>query len=307
MSNRTPVPAPGSPADAAESARIHNIGYRHYDGPRLGRAYVRRSLYVQSLRGAFGLGRSAKSKVLPMMLFAVMCLPALIIVAVAVSLKSDELPLDYAEYGFFLQAVIGLFVAAQAPQAVSRDLRFRTVPLYFSRPLERVDYVLAKYGAMATAMLIITGTPLILLYLGSLLAKMDFLDQTKYFTQGLVAAAVLSVLFAGLALVLAAATPRRGFGVAAIIAMLTITYAAVSTVQGIAHGTGSTEVVQWFGLFSPYTLVYGIQNAFLGTDSVFPGGHETSAGVGALYVLVAAGLIAGSYALLMSRYRKAGL
>ena len=52
---------------------IHNIGYRHYDGPRLGRAYARRSLFSQSLRGAYGLGRSAKSKVLPMLLFAVMC------------------------------------------------------------------------------------------------------------------------------------------------------------------------------------------------------------------------------------------
>ncbi|MFE0421299.1 ABC transporter permease [Streptomyces sp. NPDC058953] len=307
MNSRTPVPAPGSPAGNTDAARIHNIGYRNYGGQRLGRAYVRRSLFVQSLRGSFGLGRSAKSKVLPMLLFAVMCLPALIIVAVAVTVDSKKLPLDYPEYAVYLQAVIGLFIASQAPQAVSRDLRFRTVPLYFSRPIERVDYVLAKYGAMASAMLILTGTPLLLLYLGALLAKMDFLDQTKYFAQGLVAAALLSVLFAGLGLVLAAATPRRGFGVAAIIAMLTITYGAVSSVQGIAEGTENGDIVQWLGLFSPHTLVYGIQTAFLGADSVFPGGHEPGTGIGALYVLAVLALIAGSYALLMSRYRKAGL
>lgn len=35
--------------------QIHNIGYRGYDGPRLGRAYARRSLFSQSLRGAYGL------------------------------------------------------------------------------------------------------------------------------------------------------------------------------------------------------------------------------------------------------------
>src|SRR5690606_15331260 len=63
--------------------RIHDIGYRNYDGPRLGRAYARRSLYSQSLRGAYGLGRSVKSKVLPMLLFVVMCVPAAIMVAVA--------------------------------------------------------------------------------------------------------------------------------------------------------------------------------------------------------------------------------
>jgi ABC-2 type transport system permease protein len=41
---------------------IHDIGFRHYTGPRLGRGYLLRSLYVESLRGAYGLGRSAKSR-----------------------------------------------------------------------------------------------------------------------------------------------------------------------------------------------------------------------------------------------------
>ncbi|CAM5608123.1 hypothetical protein SBADM41S_00550 [Streptomyces badius] len=62
--------------------------------------------------------------------------------------------------------------------------------------------------------------------MGSLLAKFDFADQTKWFGQGLVSVALLSVLFAGLSLVMAALTPRRGFGVAAVIALLTITYGA---------------------------------------------------------------------------------
>jgi ABC-2 type transport system permease protein len=103
---------------------IHDIGYRSYDGPRLGRAYARRSLYSQSLRGSYGLGRSAKSKVLPMLLFVVMCLPAGIMVAVAVATKANDLPVDYTRYAIVLQAVISLYVAAQAPQSVSRDLRF---------------------------------------------------------------------------------------------------------------------------------------------------------------------------------------
>ena len=55
---------------------IHDIGSRHYDGPRLGAGYIRRSLYVDTLRGAFGLGRSARSKVMPFLLLAVVVLPA---------------------------------------------------------------------------------------------------------------------------------------------------------------------------------------------------------------------------------------
>ncbi len=292
--------------DSAQT-QIHNIGYRSYDGPRLGRAYARRSLFSQSLRGAYGLGRSAKSKVLPMLLFAVMCVPAAIMVAVTVVTKVTDLPVQYTRYAIYLQAVIGLFIAAQAPQTVSRDLRFKTVPLYFSRPIERVDYVLAKYAAMASALFIITGAPLAILYIGSLLAKLDFADQTKGFAQGLVSVALLSLLFAGLGLVIAALTPRRGFGVAAVIAVLTVSFGAVSAVQAIAFNQGSPGAVQWLGLFSPITLIDGVQTAFLGSSSAFPGGHGPGSGTGVVYLLVVLALILGSYAVLMRRYRKVGL
>ncbi|MFF3288552.1 ABC transporter permease [Streptomyces sp. NPDC003023] len=291
-----------------ETTRIHNIGYRHYDGPRLGRAYARRSLYSQSLRGAYGLGRSAKSKVLPMILFGIMCLVAAIIVAVAVATPNmTDLPIEYTQYAIIMQALIALFLAAQAPQSVSRDLRFKTVPLYFSRPVERVDYVLAKFGAMASAVFLLTSTPLVILYLGSLLAKFDFADQTKGFAQGMVSVALLSVFFGGIGLVLAAFTPRRGFGVAAVIATMTITYGAVSTVQAIAWGTDSPGAIQWLGLFSPVTLIDGVQTAFLGADSTFPGGEGPGAGAGVVYLLVVLALVAGSYGVLMRRYRKVGL
>ncbi|WP_299529463.1 ABC transporter permease [uncultured Streptomyces sp.] len=298
----------GAGTGAGGDSRIHNIGYRSYDGPRLGRAYARRSLYSQSLRGAFGLGRSAKSKVLPMLLVAVMCLVAAILVAVAMATPaSTKLPIEYTSYAVYLQAVIGLFIAAQAPQSVSRDLRFKSVPLYFSRPIERLDYVVAKYAAMASALFVLTGLPLVILYGGALLAKFDFSDQTAWFGQGLVSVALLSLLFAGLGLVLAALTPRRGFGVAAVIAVLTISYGAVSTVQAIAWSTGSESAVTWLGLFSPITLIDGVQTAFLGATSAFPGGEGPGAAAGAVYLLVVLALVAGSYAVLMRRYRRVGL
>ncbi|MEU9364936.1 ABC transporter permease subunit [Streptomyces avermitilis] len=296
-----------SPVHAGEQSRIHNIGYRNYDGPRLGRAYARRSLYSQSLRGAYGLGRSVKSKALPMLLFVVMCVPALIMVAVAVATKAKDLPVDYTRYAIIMQAVIGLYVASQAPQSVSRDLRFKTVPLYFSRPIETADYVRAKYAALASAMFILTAAPLLVLYVGALLAKLDFTDQTKGFAQGLVSVALLSLLFAGIGLVISAVTPRRGFGIAAVIAVLTISYGAVSTVQAIAEAQNSTSAIPWLGLFSPVTLIDGMQTAFLGASSSFPGEAGPSSAQGVVFLIVVLGLIAGCYGLLMRRYRKVGL
>ncbi|RSO26756.1 hypothetical protein DMH15_29340 [Streptomyces sp. WAC 06725] len=303
MPPETRIPAPSGAAQDV----IHDIGYRHFDGPRLGRAYARRSLFSQSLRGAYGLGRSAKSKVLPMLLFAVMCLPAGIMVAVAVFTKMNDLPVAYTRYAIYLQAVIGLYLAAQAPQSVSRDLRFKTVPLYFSRPIERVDYVAAKFAAMAGALFILTAAPLLILYVGALLAKMNFVDQTRGLAQGLVSVALLSLLFAGLGLVISALTPRRGFGVAAVIAALTIPYAAVSAVQGIAAVQGQEGVVGWLALCSPITLIDSVQATFLGGTASFPDQVQPTTAAGLVALLVTLCAVAGSYALLMRRYRKAGL
>ena len=160
------------PPRGATSGVIHDIGYRGYDGARLGRWYLVRSLFSHSLRGAYGLGRPARSKVMPMLLFATMTFPALIMVVVTVVTKADSLPLhpsDYIPITFYISSI---FVASQSPQLVSRDLRFRLVPLYFSRPITYADYVLAKYAAMASALLILMATPLAIMYGGALLAEL---------------------------------------------------------------------------------------------------------------------------------------
>jgi ABC-2 type transport system permease protein len=122
-----------------------------------------------------------------------------------------------------------------------------------------------------------------------------------------VSVALLSVLFGGLGLVMAALTPRRGFGVAAVIATLTISYGAVSTVQAIAWASDAGTAVKWIGIFSPITLIDGVQTAFLGAESSFPGGAGPSAGQGVVYLLAVLALVFGSYAVLMRRYRKVGL
>lgn len=303
----SPDPAATAPPAQRGQDVIHNIGYRGYDGPRLGRAYARRSLFTQSLRGAYGLGRSAKSKVLPMILFAVVALPAAIVVAVTVATKADELPLGYAEYVLMLQPVIGIYLAAVAPQLISLDLRFKTTPLYFSRPIERGDYVAAKFGALSAAVFVFTAVPVVILYAGGLLAKLDFADQTKGFLQGLVFCALFALLHAGIAGYVAALTSRRGFGIAAIIVVLTVPYFMISALQGIFITDNDRPVTGWLGLGSPGSLMDGIQSKFLGGSSGFPGGATLDAAQGVSYLVVYAALTAGAYALLLRRYRKAGL
>lgn len=302
----TGQPAPSGAADRAD-ARIHNIGYRRYEGVRLGASYARRSLFVHSLRGAFGIGRTARSKVLPFGLFAIMALPAVIMVAVASAGELDEMPIEYTGYALFMQPIVGLYLALAAPQMVSLDLRFKTIPLYFSRPIDRFDYVTAKCAALSAALFLFIGVPLVIAYGGALLAKLGFAEQTTAFGRGLVATAVFSVLHAVLGLLIASLTPRRGFGVAAIVGALTIPYFAVTAVQNIAHEQGSKEAVGWLGLFSPGSLLDGLQGKFLGGTTGFPEELVPSDAAGVGYLLVTLTVIAASCLLLMRRYRKAGL
>lgn len=250
---------------------IHDIGYRHYDGPRLGRFAIWQALVVSSLRHAYGLGRSGKSKVMPILLLAVMVVPVAIIVGIETALKFDEPPLTPVDYIFFLQAVIALYLASQAPQLFSRDLRYRSIVLYLARPLRRTDYALAKLTALAMALMILIGLPLVILYAGALLAKFDFTDMTKEFLSGIVTALLLSILLAAVGGLIAAATPRRGFAVAAIIAALIVSFTAVVTVTAILNpddGNPGTAA-RYSNLASPFTLVEVLQRFLLHSGGGF--------------------------------------
>ncbi|MFF7992333.1 ABC transporter permease [Kitasatospora xanthocidica] len=292
-------------ARSADSGVIHDIGYRGYSGPRLGRGYATRSLFTQSLRAAYGLGRSGKSKVLPMLVLAVVTVPAAIVVAVAVTMKRDQLPVEYAGYLASVNLVVAVFLASQAPMLLSRDLRYQTVPLYFSRPITRTDYVRAKFAAMVCAQLLLMAAPLLVLYLGALLGGMDFSYNTGHFLYGLVAAVLYALVPTSVALVIAATTPRRGFGVAAIMGYLAISAAVAAVAVGISDpGTTGSDTAQWTSLISPTELVESLVNEVFdlgaGLDRRYaPGGFGI-----AVFALVALALVVGSYRLLLSRYKK---
>ena len=52
---------------------IHDLGYQHYDGAAAGPGPDCRTLAGYSLRAAFGFGRGARAKILPVIAFALMC------------------------------------------------------------------------------------------------------------------------------------------------------------------------------------------------------------------------------------------
>ncbi|MDH6112073.1 ABC-2 type transport system permease protein [Kitasatospora sp. MAP12-15] len=300
---------PRDPRDAEGAGVIHDIGYRGYQGPRLGRSYATRSLYVQGLRGAFGLGRSGKSKVLPMLIVAMMVLPAGVLVAITVILHRTDEPVDYPRYLSVFGLFVQIFLAAQAPVLLSRDLRYNTVPLYFSRPITRGDYVRAKGAAMVVATFIVTVLPLLVLYLGAPLAGLNLRYNTEHLGYGLLAAALYSVVLSAVSLVIAASMPRRGIGVAAIMSFLVISEVVAVIIQGISGGldsaSSSANSGDWAYLISPTDLVERFVNHVCGLTHGELGGPDTPGTLGALvFGLEMLLIVAGAYLLLLRRYRK---
>lgn len=289
------------------TSTIHDIGYRNYEGPRLGRAYVLRSLYVHNLRAAYGLGRPARAKVMPFLLGAIMLLPAAGSVAVFSITKEPETLMRYSSYAVTMQVIIAIFVATQAPVLASREIRFHVVPLYFSRPVGHLDLVLAKLAAMVTSLFALMAVPITVLYLGGLVTKVpDSGEQLVNYLAALVGCVVFALVLGAIGLVVAAFTPRRGFGVAAVIAVFMLTSAFVAIVQGLAEMRTEFGVAGWAGLFTPFNLVDIVQVRLLGAQSssiaIAPG---TLGGVVAL--AFCAVLVAGSVLVLHARFRKAGL
>jgi ABC-2 type transport system permease protein len=303
------------------TSTIHDIGYRHYDGQRLGRAYVLRSLFTHNLRAAYGLGRPAKAKVMPFLLFAAMLLPAVGSVAALALTKEPRALIRYSAYAVYLQPLIAIFLATQAPVVASRELRFHVVPLYFSRPVGRFDYVLAKFGALATALFILLATPVTLLYAGALATrepkkatpgappppKLPSIGQhTAHYLEGLAGCVLFALVLAGLGLVIAAFTPRRGFGVAGVIAVYLVSFTVVGIVQGIAESQTRYALAGWAGAFTPFYLVDGVQVRLLGAQPATPQPPPTPYG-GPVFLAVCLALIVTAVGILYARFRKAGV
>lgn len=303
------MPTEPDDATAAASPRqgvIHDIGYRHYDGPRLGRGYIARSLFVETARGAYGLGRPARSKIMPMILLALICLPALVIAIIASVTDLDKLPTNYTAYVNNAQLLIIVFAASQAPASVSRDLRFRVMSLYFSRPLERLDYVFAKFAAMAIALFVFMALPLTILLAGAFLARMPIGEQVPDYLRSMAGALLTALVLAGLAVLIAALTPRRGLGVGAIIAVFVVLIGVQGAVESIAMQQDQDTVAGYAGLISPFTLIDGVQHRLLGAASALPA-HPPNATAAVVFLIAALAIVAACLGALALRYRKVSI
>jgi ABC-2 type transport system permease protein len=79
-------------------------------------------------------------------------------------------------YDYFLLTELRfsmLVILLVGPGLISRDLRFNALPLYFSRPLRRIDYFLGKLGVVVVFLGLVLVVPSVIAYVLGLLFSLD--------------------------------------------------------------------------------------------------------------------------------------
>ena len=281
---------------------IYDLGYKRYEGARLGRRHAIWALYIYSVRGVFGIGRSLSSKVGPIGLAIIALLPAVVQLGVAAIAPEDVEVVEPEEYYESIAVVLAIFCAVVAPELVGRDQRTHTLSLYFSRALRRQDYALAKFAALVTGMLAITVIPQVIMFVGNGLAANDFGDylQDKWrdLPSILGSAVLLSCLIAAIGLVIAAQTPRRAYSTVAILAAFVLT----SVVGASLFEAADQDVGRFALLISPLHVVQGFTFWFFGATFDPETQHAKADLPGVAYAIDAALVALLMLALLLRRY-----
>lgn len=290
------------PASQNGSGSIYDLGYRGYEGVRLGRNHAILTLYLYSLRGAFGLGRRATAKIVPFALVILAFLPAVVQLGIGALLTEQISLITHVGYYEYVSIIIGLFCASVAPDLVGKDQRTRTLSLYFSRGLLRRDYAFAKVGAMATALLFLTLAPQAVLYVGNGFATNDawgYIRREYDQAAPIIGSAILlSVFVASFSLAIAAQTARRAYSTIAILAVFLLTVAIAAIMAELTDRWLAAPAV----MVSPFDIIYGFtrwmfQASLNPDESVAKLGFE-----GVTWFVVALGWTVAAMAVLIRRY-----
>ncbi|MDG2113777.1 MAG: ABC transporter permease subunit [Actinomycetota bacterium] len=240
------------------TGEIYDLGYRTYDGPRLGRRYALRSLFVLSLRNTFGLGRTPLPKFLAFGLTFLAFIPAIVqlIIGAVVGAADFEFLEPHTYYGT-IQVVIVLFIAAMASDLVGNDRRNDTLVLYFSRPIKRDDYALAKVCTLAVALLALTLLPQLLAFVGNWLGARDggdwLSDNLSDLPPIFMSAVMVSSMLGSIGVLIATYAARRAFAIISVLGVFMFSWIA-STILVTLLDTMPARIVM---LLSPVHVSRG--------------------------------------------------
>ena len=214
------------------AGELYDLGYQHYQGPREGRMRARKAVFVDGLRTTLGIGHGPLAKVLPILLFGAAMAPAVIMAIIASQTEGLlDLP-DHSDYYQIVSVVLFIFSAIIAPELLCPDRRNGVISLYLVRPLTISDYVVGRWLAFFTIILLLVYSGQIVLLAGLILSAADpwdyILDNWLDLPRILGAGLLLAIFITTLPLAVSAFTDRRAYAAAFVIGLFIISTAAAS-------------------------------------------------------------------------------
>ena len=273
------------------TGELFDLGYRHYEGPREGRSRVRKALFWNGVRTTLGLGRGSLAKALPILLFAAVMAPAVILALVASQVEeldvSGQLDVPgHSDYYQIVSIILVLFSAIIAPELLCPDRRDGVISLYLVRPLTSTDYVAGRWLAFFSITLLLVYSGQVVLFAGlvlSAVAPLDYLRDNWLDVPRFLGAGIVVALFTTtVPLAVSAFTLRRAYAATFVIGFFIISSAAGGILTGCEdeeHGSLETGAVaeqcepvtgdsaKWFGLVDVGALpiymsdmIFGVEN-----------------------------------------------
>jgi ABC-2 type transport system permease protein len=257
---------PAQPPEGQQRyGEVFDRGYKHYDGPRLGRREATRALIGYSIKRAMGIKKSWTAKVIPILLYIAVFTPVIISIGIRAFVPTAEV-LDYGDFFGFVFLIEGVFAATIAPELLCSDRHERVLPLYFARMITRLDYLLAKLAAAAILMLTMSLVPAAILWLGRQLLDDKPLTAISNNIDDLgrliVGGVLVSVYIGSVALMISSFTGRKSIAVAIIILLF-----LVSTSLAFALSDAiNNENTKYLVFLSPTNTVDDMSNALFNRD-----------------------------------------
>ncbi|WP_068260682.1 ABC transporter permease [Janibacter limosus] len=252
---------------------IHDLGYRRFGGRRLDDGAITRELYRNSVAQAFGIGRSGKAKIMPWLIITFMAVPAIVMGALSIQaaqVPAMDAPSNYFSYPYWTQLLITIFVATQAPVLFARDLRYRTIVLYFARPVSRTRFVLTRLAALATAIFLVIIVPMLVWFACALSTGVDSGMHAQRFGAALVGVAVLSLVLAALGGLVSTLATKSGLALAAIIVVLMVPSAMITMALAITTELARDGLGALVASAHPFTAVAQLVSGVFGGPAVNP-------------------------------------
>lgn len=243
-------------------AQIADRRFQHYEGPQLGVAYAFFALLLHSIRWVVGLKRSARYKIVPIIVIAIAYLPSLVLIVIAVVAPPGTPLPDYAGYYQFVIAAIYIFVALTAPELICPDRRHGTLRMYWTSNLGPFTYLAAKLAAIWAVLSIVTIGPVLIQFAGYSLfghGPDGLREGLKTLGEVVGSGLVLAVFFGSVALAISSLTDRNAFASAGIILGFILTGSALGILQG------PLKAPDWVALLNvnqlPFQLVFRLYQA----------------------------------------------